>query len=198
MTGFLALLDKPAVAPGDSSWKVINMEIPGIGTVTKHEQFDWYYGEPMEISILGIRDGRIIVERYDSDPNKAELHMAISNFLSAGESALKDAEPFIYQYYKSCDDWYPDDEEWVNIELASDVWNYVQLGREPMVSRRAYGDKAVYISLECECDWEPEHGLQIVFKNGLRINKVGPYDGHLTNADAFDNKDLEDVIFVEM
>ncbi|WP_407939254.1 DUF6985 domain-containing protein [Microbulbifer thermotolerans] len=48
-----------------------------------------------------------------------------------------------------------------------------------MVLRRPYGDKLVYISLECSCDWEREHGLQIVFKQGLYVNKIGPLDGIL-------------------
>ncbi len=111
---------------------------------------------------------------------------------------LKEAEPYVFRYYQNCNsNWEPDDEEFVAIESPSDVWCHVQLGSEPMVSRRAYGDKGIYVSLECNCDWEPEHGLQIVFKNGLRVNKVGPYDGHLTNSDAYANGDLEDVIYQE-
>jgi hypothetical protein len=64
-----------------------------------------------------------------------------------------------------------------------------------MVSRRPYGDELIYISLACAGDWEREHGLQVVFKQGLLVNKVGPFDGHLTNSDAYANKELEDVIY---
>lgn len=45
------------------------------------------------------------------------------------------------------------------------------------------------------CDWETEHGLQIVFKQGLKINKLGPFDGHLTNSDAYADKKLENVVY---
>ena len=48
------------------------------------------------------------------------------------------------------------------------------------------------------CDWEEEHGLQIVFKNGLTINKIGPYDGHCTNSDAYDDESLEDIIYPQL
>ncbi len=58
-----------------------------------------------------------------------------------------------------------------------------------MVTRRPYGDKGIYISVECGCDWEEEHGLQLVLKNGLKVNKLGGYDGHLTNSDAFATAD---------
>ena len=54
---------------------------------------------------------------------------------------------------------------------------------------------AVYISLGCNCDWEQEHGLQIVLKDGLRVTKVGSFDGHLTNSDAYDDASLENVIY---
>jgi len=64
-----------------------------------------------------------------------------------------------------------------------------------MVSRRAYGDKGIYVSLECNCNWEPEHGLQLVFKNGSTIKKVGPYDGHLANSDAYADDRLENVVY---
>jgi len=35
-----------------------------------------------------------------------------------------------------------------------------------------------------------------VFKNGLKVNKIGPYDGHLTNSDANARNDLEDAIYL--
>jgi hypothetical protein len=91
--------------------------------------------------------------------------------------------------------WGFEDEESEAIKEPKDIWEHVNLGDEALVGRRARGDRGVYISLECECDWEEEHGLQIVFKHGLKINKVGPYDGHLTNSDAYGDESLEDVIY---
>ena len=32
-------------------------------------------------------------------------------------------------------------------------------------------------------------------KTGLRVNKVGPYNGHLTHADAYGDEHLETVIY---
>jgi hypothetical protein len=92
-------------------------------------------------------------------------------------------------------DFDPEEEGYLEIPTPEGVWKHIQFGTEPVVTRRAYGDKGVYVSLECNCDWEQEHGLQIVFKNGLGINKVGPYDGHLTNADAYAQDELEDVVY---
>ena len=172
------------------------MDIPGLGVVEKGNRFDWYRSKPIHVPVLGNKRCRILVEGYDEDPKKQEFHTAFANFLSIPPSVLDDAAPYVFQYYEACKaKWAPDDKQFVKIKSAASVFRHVRLGREPMVTRRAYGDKGIYVSLECGCDWEEEHGLQIVFKNGLRVNKVGPYDGHLTNSDAYDSKKLEDVIY---
>ena len=172
------------------------MEIPGLGTVTKDTQFDWYDSQPLPVPVLGGMLCQVVVEGYYEDLKKDEYHAAIANFLSIRPSVLKEAEPHVFRYFQACKvNWEPEDLEFLAIQSPGDVWRHVQLGSEPMVTRRSYGDKAIYISLECGCDWEEEHGLQIVFKNGLRVNKVGPYDGHLTNSDAYADDSLEDVVY---
>jgi len=155
------------------------MEIPGLGTVTKDDRFGWLCSEPISVPVLGGKMCSIVVEGYEEDDAKQDYHAAITNFLSIDPPILKEAEPFIFLYYEDIKN-LVDDEDIVSIKSPSGIWNHVKLGNEPMVTRRTYGDMGIYISLECNCDWEQEHGLQIVFKNGLKVNKVGPYDGHLT------------------
>ncbi len=173
------------------------MEIPHIGIVTKDREFDWLYSEPMKVAALGGKVCRLVREDYENDENKEEFHAAIENFMEIDESPLRDAAEHIFQYYRYCADNFDvtDDEDFPTIESPDDVWGYVHLGSEPMFTRRAYGDKAIYVSLECGCDWEEEHGLQIVFKNGRTVNKVGAYDGHVTNSDAYADESLENVVY---
>jgi len=172
------------------------MEIPGIGKVTKDDDLDWYFSKQLTVPVLRNAECTIVVEGYDDDNRKEDFHVAIRNFLSVGEHVLLAAQPYIFQYYERCRDYYdPTDEEYVDIQSPGDVWKHVHLGDEPIVTRRAHGGKEVYVSLECGCSWEREHGLQIVFKNGLLVNKVGSYDGHVTNSDAYADNTLENVIF---
>lgn len=172
------------------------MNIPVLGDVTKDDRFGWYYSEPVVVRALDGKACRIVVEGYDEDNEKEEYERAIQNFLALSPDALKAAEQHVFAYYKDCFSyWQPSDPEYVVIASPSDVWYHVQLGDAPMVTRRGYGDKGIYVSLECNCDWEPEHGLQIVFKNGERVTKIGPYDGHLTNSDAFADDRLENVVY---
>lgn len=172
------------------------MNIPGLGTITKDDGFDWYQSEPIAVPVLGGAPSRIIVDNYDDDRCKEDFHAAIRNFLSIGPSVLKEAEPHLFRYYQRCCNFCENDEI-VPISSAEDVWKHIQFSDSPAVRRRAYGDKGIYVSLSCDCDWEQEHGLQIVFRNGLKVNKVGPYNGHLTNSDAYDDEELEDVIYLE-
>ena len=173
------------------------IEIPGLGPVKQDAQFDdWLRREPLRIHVLGDVDCELILEGYEEDENKEEFHEAIHHFLSLDSSALIAVQDHIFQYYKEVIDYLsPDDEWYVDIKQPDEVWQYVELCREPAVMRRPYGDKKVYISLCCRCDWEQEHGLQIVFKQGLKVNKIGPFDGHLTNSDAYDDESLENVIY---
>ena len=114
------------------------------------------------------------------------------NFILNDEVTLKEAEKYIFQYYE---DLYDEEDDCVKITKPEDVWNHIEFGDSLMVTRREYGDKLIYISLECSCDWEEEHGLEIVFKEGLKVNKIGSFDGHLTNSDAYANDELEDVVY---
>jgi hypothetical protein len=175
---------------------VMTIDIPGLGATTKDERFGWLYSTEMKVKVLFNSTCRVVVEGYEDDEDKGDFHAAIKNFLEASESVLKACEPFIFQYYQDINsNWSPGDEEYIDISSPENVWKHVSLGNEPMVSRRPYGDRGIYVSLECNCDWEPEHGLQLVFKNGQKVNKVGSYDGHLTNSDAWADDSLEDVVY---
>lgn len=167
------------------------IEIPGLGPVVHDEEFDWLHSDPIAVKVLGGKECSVVVEGYLDDEHKEQFHEAIANFLSIDDSVLKAAEPHLYAYYQDHREYCED----LSIEKPGDVWDHIRFGREPMVTRRHGGDNGVYVSLECGCAWEQEHGLQIVFKNGLRVNKVGPYDGHLTRSDAYGDEALEDVIY---
>jgi hypothetical protein len=146
----------------------------------------------MAIPVLGGEICRIVVDgSYDGDPAPADFHAAIANFRSIGEDVLKQAAPFVFRYYQDCA---AEGITPVTIASPADVWRHVRFGSEVHVGR---GERAIYVSLECECDWEEEHGLNIVFKNGLVVNKVGSFDGHDTNSHAFGEAALEDVVYVD-
>jgi len=164
------------------------INIPGLGTVTEIEphltengQTIGYVSKPIPLPLLGGKKFRVQVDLYDQDPKKAAFHAAIANFFSLGKSARDTLEKYVFQYYKdSKKDWKSYGMDCVAIKSCKNVWQHVGLG-DISVTRCNYpDDKRLYVSLGGSCDWELEHGLEIVFRNGLKLTRVGPETGHFT------------------
>lgn len=170
------------------------MEIPGLGKCRFDEDQGCYVSKPISLAVLDGKKCTVLVEGYDEDPPVEDFDAAIANFLRASNTVLASAQTHIFRYYLDVKESIEPEDDFPAIGSPSEIWKFVQLGEEAFVSRRPR-DNGIYISLECNCDWEPEHGLQIVFKNGAIVNKIGPYDGHVTNSDAYADDTLEDVVY---
>ena len=172
------------------------LQVPDLGMVAHDDALDWYVSDPVAVPALGGHECAFALEAYEDDPDRGAFHRAIGNFLHAGAELLQAATPHVFRYYQNsrlhAD---PEDRDFPVIASAADVWRHVSFSDTIVVGRRPHADHGVYLSLECACDWEAEHGLQIVFHNGSHVNKVGPFDGHLSNADAFDDPSLEGVVY---
>lgn len=169
------------------------IRIPLLGEMEKDQYYDELRSKPVVVNVLGGIQFESTLEEYEQDKAKEEFHEALENFLSIDSLVLKSAQDYVYQYYKDIfvrlepgNDWY------IEIDNPRAVWKHIEFC-SLVVSRNPYGDKLVYISLQCSCDWEREHGLQIVFKQGQHVSKVGPFDGRLTNVHAGDNP--ENIIY---
>ena len=170
-----------------------SFDVPELGKVTLDERLGWYAGTPTYVPILGA-DCRFLLVGYAEDEGKADFHAAIANFLRLDTTAFRVADEALLHYYKDNETWWLRRGEPV-LRTAAQAWSRVTLGRQPMVSRREKGDRAIYISVESECAWEEEHGLELVFRNGLSLSKLGSYDGHATNSEAYGDERLEGVIY---
>ncbi len=174
------------------------MVIPGIGIFKKDERFGELLSEPFILSILNNVESQVILEEYEQDENKEDFHIVISNFISAPFTVLEEAQNNIYKYYLDMKElWHREGVELVPIQSPNEIWAHIEFG-SPVVTRRASGVAEVYVSIECSCSWEQEHGLQIVLKSGNKVCKVWPYNGHLTNADAYNNLKLENIVYVSL
>jgi len=142
-----------------------------------------------------------------TDEEEAVFEEAAANFRAAGPELLDEATPHLWAYYRkergrsSAEE----REEWEIPELdeadgADAIWDHVSLELAPMLTiggEDAFEPAPSYLSFEGNVPWEPEHGLQLVFEHGLRLGKLGPCDGHNTNAYAYDDESLLGVVFVE-
>lgn len=66
----------------------------------------------------------------------------------------------------------------LNIKTAKDVWDFVS-PTEIVIHWDENGD--LYLCVSCDCQWEEEHGLQLVFKNGQMLTRARGHDGHFTD-----------------
>lgn len=138
----------------------------------------------------------VVLEDYVDDPHQEDFHAAIAAFLSNGPEVLTAAQDHIFDYYRDVSSRQdPADEDFVVIASPGDVWRHIQFGFEPQLERADPHDRDVYITIACNCDWEREHGLQIVLKNGAAVSRIGPFDGHPTNAGAYGDDSLADVVY---
>ena len=169
-----------------------------LDTLTHDVQFGRFETAEIIIPFLRGRRCRFVLESLADDPRPDDVRRAVQNALSATPALLDAAQPHVVRYCEEMLELY-DKRERPAVTLArpSDVWSCVQFGSELSVIRRADGDSedGIYVSLECNCDWEVEHGLQLVLREGHTVSKVGPYDGHLTNADAYADRSLVGVVY---
>lgn len=162
--------------------------------MTLDDELGWYLSGEIVVPVLDGTVCMFAVEGYDDDPAPEDFHAAIRTFRALDRSALEAAVPYIWAYYRDISTDGAD--EWtVEIESPADVLEHVRFVELVTVSRDPWGEGHVHISVECECDWEEEHGLQLVFRDGAEVTKVGPFDGHLTNVNAYDDESLAGVIY---
>jgi hypothetical protein len=171
------------------------MEIPGLGAVVEDE-FGFLESAPIPVPLFGDVALPFSVEGYRDDPAPEDFHAAVCTFLGLDRAVLDEAAPAVFAYYRDVAEEVGDQQDdFPVIEGPGDVWDHVTFDRHQASVQRDGEGEPVYVSVECECTWEPEHGLQIVFRDGARVTKVGPFDGQLTNASAYAD-DLQGVVYV--
>lgn len=170
------------------------MKIDPLGELHRHADVpEWWDSGEVDISLLEGQRHAITFADLESDARPQEFEDAVRAFLSLSIKDRDDAGSFVYDHYKDFVAGVGKEEFDFVIEDKALVWQHVHPS-EILVSRRTRGDKAVYVSIAAECDWEAEHGLQIVFKQGKTLKRVSAQDGHLTNSDAHARPELEDVV----
>jgi hypothetical protein len=145
-------------------------------------------------------DGKkLTVSFEDFDPGEdeealAEADKALANFFALDKSYR---ESISHLVYKNCKDFLDAigsdeaDQTMRDIKDEKKIWQFVH-PTEIAVTPHPDDEYDMYVQVLCECDWEEEHGLQLVFRKGKKITRVSEQDGHLTDADAEGGSGEED------
>jgi hypothetical protein len=158
------------------------------------DELGWHFGPFVPVPVFGSDLRRFVLSGLNGDPQPEQFFAALLNMMALTPGILVDASPHAFRYYRDiCH--LVGEGELPSIVDERAVWDHVHFGQDLLVERR-FADSQIYISCECSCDWESEHGLQVVFRNGLELCKVGPYDGHVTNEDAYGDARFRNVVYV--
>jgi hypothetical protein len=169
-----------------------------IGKLRQHKEFDnWWVSKGVAVPFFDGTALAVTFTGYRPEEDAAfiaDADSALRNFLSLGEA---DRLQISGHVHRNCTDFLEDvgydeiDAPLHAIKTAEEIWAFVH-PQEIYVKRRHRRDRDVYITVACECDWEEEHGLQLVFRQGRQLTMVSGQTGHLTHADAYNVPDSED------
>ncbi len=65
------------------------------------------------------------------------------------------------------------------ISDPSEIWKHTNIESIEIRKDTRHGNPPIYVMMLCGCDWEEEHGLQLVYRNGSELTRVGPDDGNV-------------------
>lgn len=154
---------------------------PSLGQLTLDEGMGWWEAEGVPVPMFGDKTIVITIQPDDENgPIAPDLFAAVEAMLALGPAALNEITPHVWANYDEFRD-AVGEEDVFEIDPTADIWFFVHPGNAA-VERR---DGDIYVSFECNCEWEIEHGLMLVLKDGKRWVKVSDYDGHVTDGHAF-------------
>lgn len=170
------------------------MKLNSVGQLKRHPiiKRNSLLSESISISFFDGLKLEFIFDGYENDENFFfEADKAVSTFLEKNDLERMKISHLVFKDYTEFIDAVGDDEDLPKIEYEKDVWQFVYPDKI-IVKRRHRRDKDIYLQIHCNCEWEIEHGLQIVFRQGKKITRVSSIDGHSTEADADNKPDSDD------
>lgn len=169
-----------------------------IGQLKQDDSFsDWWESTDIEIPFFDNQKLAITFIDFEPEDDKNFIQEADQALINFFKLKNEDRNSISGLAYKNCTDFLEAidfdeaDEPLRQIEDHNEIWDFIE-PTEIHISRRHRRDNDIYVQIACECDWEQEHGLQLVFRQGKQLTRISSQDGHLTEADAYDNPDEKD------
>lgn len=170
------------------------MRIEQLGELSPDDDIpEWLVSKKIDVPYFPGAKLRFVFDGLEDDDAPDDFASAVRRFLALTVRDREHAAPYVFTNYREMCEAIGVDEVGVNIDRPADVWNHVRPD-EIFVKRRHSGDRKVYVQITAGCDWEQEHGLQIVYREGFELKRVSEQDGHLTHVDAFALPESEDRI----
>ena len=136
----------------------------------------FFESEPFEIPYFDNKKLKIGFIEAEHQPYLEGADKVLQNFFELKSSdKIENSEIVANYYFETLKHGYT---KQLNIKKNQDIWNFVT-PTEIIIQWDEYGD--FFLCVSCECDWEEEHGLQLVFKNGHTLTSASGNDGHFSD-----------------
>ena len=169
------------------------MNIPILGPLKPHPDIpEWLVSEPLQIQYFDDLKLTVTLDGLE-DADAHDVERAVDAFFKLGAKDRLAASQYVFENYRKMADLVYEDDLGCRIDLKEEVWSHVHAS-EIFISKRHRRDRAIYISITAACDWEREHGLQIIYRSGAKLSRVSAQDGHLTHTDAYNLPEDQDKI----
>ena len=169
-----------------------------LGKLTQDDTFsNWWKSKALEIPFFDNKELPIIFMGFEPNHDTTflqEADQALINFFKLNAGNRNSISELAYRNcmdFLDAIDFDEADESLREIKNKNEIWRFIHPS-EIYVTRRPYKEQDMYVFVACECDWEQEHGLQLVFRQGKKLTRISTQDGHLTEADAYGKPDDED------
>jgi len=150
--------------------RTIKSEI--IGELKQNDQFeDWWESELIEIPFFDNKRMKItfmdFIPERDTEFIK-EADKALKSFLKKSESDRLLISNLAYENcmeFLNAVEFDEADQPLWDIKDKNQIWEFIY-PQDIYVTRSHDKFEIIYLNLACECEWEQEHGLQLLFKEG--------------------------------
>ncbi|MEI9908212.1 MAG: hypothetical protein WDO71_00170 [Bacteroidota bacterium] len=137
---------------------------------------DFFESEPFPIPYFDNKKLPIGFVEAKHQPYLDSADKVLQNFIALNPiDKIKDSEIVNHYYCETLKDGYTNP---LNITTTQEIWNFVT-PTEIIIHWDENG--GFYLCVSCKCEWEEEHGLQLVFKDGQTLTRAGGHDGHFTD-----------------
>lgn len=164
------------------------MIVEPFGKISKDRYMsDIYHSEPITIKLPV--DATVVVSLHAD--NMIELESCGASFrklASIDMSHKDDLEKHIFEFYTRVKKYETRSHHIVSIASSKDIWKHIA---ENSIAIKIQ-DNCVYIQIELDCDWDAEHGMQIVYRDGDQLVRVGENDGNCVADDYYRDEGVVD------
>jgi len=135
--------------------------------IDKYDE-DLYCSEPFEIPYFGNQKVTIGISHAYLRSTLEDSDEVLGKFLALNTENRNADSEIVNRYYNQSLN--AGMTKPLNILKDQDVWNFVTPS-EIIIDAGEKG--ALYIYISCGCKWNEEHGLQLIFKNGVQLTSAG-------------------------